>query len=1111
LQSRKLERRIGYWNAAKKRLCAAACAAAILALGLWAACLSAKDTQAVPPDITIGVRVWEYNRIYPLLDGLFQDVANTQIKSLVLDPNAANATRLDALLQVLQVQAQSSATAGLQNGLAAQQTATSSALTLQQAQLIGRQTQLIQSQVLAQNQVGIAQSTVDLLTNHGATAKDVGAAKLQLQLAQDHLTSVTAELSDVKSQIASSQPAPSFTPPPASLPTLTALPQNLTGPANVPSGFSPNIPSTKQMDNQMTLLWERLSRLVYTMNQTAEPDSQYYLIQIDTGIVPIKHKHELLSTHYQLTCGNVVDIYPRSSAVNIIDEKYRDNRVGLGALVQFLSVGANASYNREHLQVTQMLSQSSYITGYGVGKRDFGWIYGLTLGEDSISPGVRDTFVLVNMPVSTCGKLNKGSEKTQFLQLKDVVWQKKSPQTNFDTDNAGATSAKAGANDDQTNSGGTNDDKKNGGDSALKQWCIEPGTPGASCQRKQAAATTPTQPASTDKANAETKDAPESKPGLVADSVNYTPLEDDRTVAIPTAVTVTVSFTPDSRIDPETTIIADGILISRVRDTFGRAVQGGGAGGQLEAQQLQLNTWIPVNAHELILSLNPRTFGSHFPAILMESPQGTTHLTAQLRQGKAHVRLQGRDCYSCATALPPLAYPKATIAQLSAARWSFWKKEGAEKPDSHPREASILITATGDKTSSTSTTSAGPVLLQVISDANSNPWGASPQVQVYGNDWTYILNSCYGKGQNLVCPLSFLSDPGSTNPMTGKPPDKPRYVCEKGSIQVEADSLTKGEAASPKDSSNLDGAKPCLDYRKSYFIDVVDADHAGGPFHGRGVLHDCPSVCSQPLVWSLKPPEWVVYTEVNSTAPAGTEAREDADRLNGEDGWIFRIEMCNVAEDESARLNRVPRCNDKRECEDMNQAFKCDAAEHTCKVSFVLRKETLLSYRDSMDLEIFTPPQDPSRKLIPLNPIVIGGVRSQVNPLLSTISSDSKQLPGRNLLFRTMRVGASGPSVPLNCASSGTYCTVTKYPPEVKDPAFLYFVVQSNVGQDGLIPVQKQDTSGLTPVQYTPPPPAKDAAQQKQSQGTSGSTAQSAPPLTQDNNKMTVKNPLAPQ
>lgn len=173
-------------------------------------------------------------------------------------------------------------------------------------------------------------------SGYGEVPRD--AAKQQLQLAKDNLDSTTTQLADIKAQLASSQPSPTFNSPPASTATAPpTLPGNLTGPNNVPSGFSPNIPSTKQMDNQMTLLWERLSRLVYTMNQTAADKSRYYLIQVDTGIVPVKRKNELLFMHYHLSCGTTVDVYPRAAAVNIINEKYKDTRVGFAALLQFFS------------------------------------------------------------------------------------------------------------------------------------------------------------------------------------------------------------------------------------------------------------------------------------------------------------------------------------------------------------------------------------------------------------------------------------------------------------------------------------------------------------------------------------------------------------------------------------------------------------------------------------------------------------------------------------------------------------------------------------------------------------------------------------------------------
>lgn len=132
----------------------------------------------VPCDVTVGVRVWDYSRIYPLLDGLFQDVAAIQVKQLQMDPSAANGTSLDPLQQVFRLQAGYSATLGIQNTLAAQQASAGSASAILQAQLIGRQSQLIQSQLLAQSQIGVAQSVVDELSSNGAKRSSSTCRKL---------------------------------------------------------------------------------------------------------------------------------------------------------------------------------------------------------------------------------------------------------------------------------------------------------------------------------------------------------------------------------------------------------------------------------------------------------------------------------------------------------------------------------------------------------------------------------------------------------------------------------------------------------------------------------------------------------------------------------------------------------------------------------------------------------------------------------------------------------------------------------------------------------------------------------------------------------------------
>jgi hypothetical protein len=55
-------------------------------------------------EVSVATQVWKYSRIYPLLDGLFQDVAATQVSALTLTPNASNGVSLDALQQSFQAQ-----------------------------------------------------------------------------------------------------------------------------------------------------------------------------------------------------------------------------------------------------------------------------------------------------------------------------------------------------------------------------------------------------------------------------------------------------------------------------------------------------------------------------------------------------------------------------------------------------------------------------------------------------------------------------------------------------------------------------------------------------------------------------------------------------------------------------------------------------------------------------------------------------------------------------------------------------------------------------------------------------------------------------------------------
>ena len=85
-----------------------------------------KSPSDLPEDVTLGhPRVWGYQRVYPLLDGLFQDVSSTQLAQLTLNPNTANGASFNAVQNAFQLGVTFSQTAGATNAAAQQRTACS--------------------------------------------------------------------------------------------------------------------------------------------------------------------------------------------------------------------------------------------------------------------------------------------------------------------------------------------------------------------------------------------------------------------------------------------------------------------------------------------------------------------------------------------------------------------------------------------------------------------------------------------------------------------------------------------------------------------------------------------------------------------------------------------------------------------------------------------------------------------------------------------------------------------------------------------------------------------------------------------------------------------------
>ena len=121
---------------------------AISFLMVGSVCSAYSQTQKDNPDYSLGKpRLWSYKRVYPFLDGIFQDVASTQVSSLTLNANGINASTLDATLNSTQVGLSYNPVAAAQNALLQQQNGVVSANAALQSQLLTQQAALTQQLV----------------------------------------------------------------------------------------------------------------------------------------------------------------------------------------------------------------------------------------------------------------------------------------------------------------------------------------------------------------------------------------------------------------------------------------------------------------------------------------------------------------------------------------------------------------------------------------------------------------------------------------------------------------------------------------------------------------------------------------------------------------------------------------------------------------------------------------------------------------------------------------------------------------------------------------------------------------------------------------------------
>ncbi len=652
-----------------------------------------------------------YSQAFSLLDGLFQDVSAMQVAALSLSANSANATNLDAVIQQFQANLQFSQTLGIQNATAAQQNAAFSSAVRLESQLISQESQLQNLAFENQQQIQQLQKEADALQNSpNEDAK--AAAKQSVANAVANLNLINSQISTIKALRGTLAAPTTFA---ATNPTPSAVP--LPAPVFTPSqpggkdSFAPSFPASKQMENQVNLLWERLAYLLNTLAQSEAP-GRVFLVKFTTSIIGGQgnKKIPLLSTQYSLKCATedgkplpadnmpiVLDLFPRMSAVNIADQKYKDTRFGLGALLSFFSVGLNASYNREHLRITQSLGQSAYITGFGIRTDSFGWVFGPTLGEDTPAPGTRTTYALISVPESC---------SAATVKLEHSVWDKL-PNTIVASDKK--------------------DSYGNPLYSGTSQIPLEYTKPDL---KKPAAG--------------------DCSAGDCLSSISYSPVEFEAGNFNPDKVTVDVIL--KNNLDREQIVSVNGVILKRARDSFARATPGIATGGILQATDTTAGTWFPVTEKELILTLNPAAFQDKFPRILLESPKGTFDFSDQLKNGET-VFVSGRQyvcpadkSVSCLSILPALGNVRAASKPIDVARWEQLN------PATSKTEYHFMFKLREEARVQPASPTNFPNV-QLINDSVAEPWSTQARVTAFlkGSDKAYALKCVSAGGAYLDC------------------------------------------------------------------------------------------------------------------------------------------------------------------------------------------------------------------------------------------------------------------------------------------------------------------------------------------------------------------------
>ena len=540
----------------------------VLSQVIGAACAG----QETAPDNGISVaqpKIWRYERVYPLLDGMLRDIELISLSPITsLDPNQANLQYLDFFRTLLNVQADYNQGIGVKNADQAAQLKQNQDLRAAQNQyaqdLIKQRNAATEQLTEAEQRQADAQKNLD----EAATTDAKTAAQTDLDARAAEVKALQSRISDLSTQITSATQgqnnAPTFADVVTPQTSPTAMPAFLDGvPDNIKNAMLNNVnkadlPASKQIENYLTLLNERLAKQLSVIADDASRNNyELFLMQIDVGIFAAKNrKDDVARIEFllnQAPCSGEHAAYaysmiPGSSSYNIEEYIGKSQHVGLiGAFNLLMGLGASGEYQRQRDQLHNGLVQSVYSSGFMNGRCSFGWIYGPSPFDRLLSPGLRTAYALVAVP-----------NDVETLKISSISsWQ--------DTH---------GRSKDSLNTS-----------FAVQVPRFGPPKPSQGFLN-----------------------------ALRVKRIAY------QTTSASDATTNTILIALEDPADPDLTVTVGGNLLKRFRDSRGQAVRltkdaTSPPRGELEVDTYGQDTWILVNPTTLMLQIGRPTAGAQFPVI----------------------------------------------------------------------------------------------------------------------------------------------------------------------------------------------------------------------------------------------------------------------------------------------------------------------------------------------------------------------------------------------------------------------------------------------------------------------------------------------------------------